>query len=86
MRATPETYLGFAHAVEHPRMPAARTAAGRPSTRRQPTCRWSDFALNGRWLAAAEYVHHARGDTQVAGGLGRASLPRQVGLPGGRFR
>ena len=84
MRATPETYLGFAHTMnianpggeDHARQTVYAAPADVPL---------DDFALDGRWLAAAEYVHHDDG-RQAARRFGRAALPRQVGLPGGRVR
>ncbi len=60
MRATPETYLGFARSInianpggeDRTRQTVYVAPAGIPL---------DDFALNGQWLAAAEYVHHAIG-------------------------
>ena len=58
MRATPETYLGFAHTMN------IANPGGEDRTRQTVYAApadvpLDDFALNGHWLAAAEYVHHA---------------------------
>ena len=84
MRSTPETYLGFAHTMN------IANSAGEDRSRQTVYAApadvpLDDFALDGRWLAAPEYVRHAA-QAKAAGGFGRASLSRQVGLPGGRFR
>jgi thiol-disulfide isomerase/thioredoxin len=60
MRATPETYLGFAQSRNianasgegHDKLAAYSSPANLPL---------DDFALDGRWFAAAEYVRHAEG-------------------------
>ena len=58
MRATPETYLGFAHTMN------IANLGGEDRTRQTVYAApadvpLDDFALEGRWLAASEYVHHA---------------------------
>ncbi len=60
MRATPETYLGFARSIN------IANPGGENRTRQSVYAApaeipLDDFALNGRWLAAAEYVRHAEG-------------------------
>jgi len=58
MRSTPETYLGFAHTMN------LANSAGEDRTRQTVFAApvdvpLDDFALDGRWLAAPEYVRHA---------------------------
>ena len=58
MRSTPETYLGFAHTMN------IANSAGEDRTRQTVYAApvdvpLDDFALDGRWLAAPEYVRHA---------------------------
>jgi thiol-disulfide isomerase/thioredoxin len=58
MRATPETYLGFAHTMNIAN-PGGEDRARQTVYAAPADVPLDDFALNGRWLAAAEYVHHA---------------------------
>src|SRR5262249_32034688 len=58
MRATPETYLGFAHTMN------IANPGGEDRTRQIAYAAPADlpldeFALDGRWLAGDEYVRHA---------------------------
>jgi thiol-disulfide isomerase/thioredoxin len=57
MRATPETYLGFAHTMNIAN-PGGEDRARQTVYAAPADVPLDDFALDGRWLAAAEYVHH----------------------------
>jgi thiol-disulfide isomerase/thioredoxin len=56
MRATPETYLGFAHTmnIANPGGERRNSEADYTDPANIPL---DDFALGGRWLATAEYLH-----------------------------
>ena len=55
MRATPETYLGFAHTINLANTGGEHRNSAAEYT--QPAdIPLDDFALNGRWLATAEYL------------------------------
>ena len=58
MRSTPETYLGFAHTMNIAN-PGGEDRTSQTVYAAPADVPLDDFALNGRWLAAAEYVHHA---------------------------
>ena len=58
MRATPETYLGFARSTNIANS-GGEDQTG-PTVYKAPAdVPLDDFALYGQWLAAPEYVHHA---------------------------
>jgi thiol-disulfide isomerase/thioredoxin len=57
MRATPETYLGFAHTMNIAN-PGGEDRTGQAVYATPAEIPLDDFALEGRWLATAEYVRH----------------------------
>ena len=84
MRATPETYLGFAHTMNianpggEDRTQADHLRGASRRTARRFRARWA-MARGGRVRASC-------GGRKAARRFGRAALPRQISLPGGRFR
>jgi thiol-disulfide isomerase/thioredoxin len=58
MRATPETYLGFARGLNIAN-PGGEDRIRQTMYEAPKEIPLDDFALNGRWLAAPEYLRHA---------------------------
>jgi thiol-disulfide isomerase/thioredoxin len=59
IRATPETYLGFARSSANIANSGGEDQTGSTVYKGPADIPLDDFALYGQWIAAAEYVHHA---------------------------